>query len=153
MKETITTLQNGYLYIATGQKYIDEALVSLRSLRRFVPDAHATLITDEPFKHPAFNRVQIFSSADFASSWTGGLLYRVAAMGTTPYQKTFFIDSDTYFTDSCEELFRLLDFFDVLVASSPADVSNIELDGEALQGYTPHHMGVIVFRKNEKTQL
>jgi len=40
-------LEKGYLYSAFGSKYINEALISLTSLKKHFPNAHATLITDK----------------------------------------------------------------------------------------------------------
>ena len=37
----------------------------------------------------------------------------------SPYRKTLFIDSDTYFYESCEGIFTLLDYFDAAMALAP----------------------------------
>ncbi|HPR30856.1 MAG TPA: putative nucleotide-diphospho-sugar transferase [Prolixibacteraceae bacterium] len=68
----------------------------------------------------------------------------------TPYYKTFFIDTDTYFCESCVELFYLLDFYDVLAATAPADIRLVEKEKNKIIGYYPYNSGVMLYKKNEK---
>lgn len=140
----------GYLYIATGESYIKEALVSIKSLRKLAPHIHATLITDKPLALSEFDEIKVFNpELGHKKGWKSAVLYQVFALSQTPYQKTFFIDSDTYFAESCEELFELLDYYDLLIAHAPADTSNVKLDDQTVEGYYPYNTGVIVYKKNK----
>ncbi|BCA55521.1 hypothetical protein W02_26610 [Nitrospira sp. KM1] len=54
-----------------------------------------------PIQHPRFN-----------------LMDKVLLMNSSPYENTLFLDTDTYVCDSFEELFTLLDKFDLALAHS-----------------------------------
>lgn len=146
--------KQGYLYAATGKQFTDEAAASVRSLRRFNPQVHVTLITDNPCVYAEFDDIQIvdFDSSDI--NWKKGLLYKALALQNSPYEKTFFVDTDTYFTEECAELFELLEYNDILIAHSPADVSKVVIDGKEIEGYHPYNTGVVVYKKTpEVVQL
>ena len=137
----------GYLYAATGKQFTDEAAASARSLRRFYPQAQITLITDSPCNYEEFDDIKIIDFDSSNINWKKGLLYKTIALQNSPYEKTFFVDTDTYFLDACTELFDLLEYNDILMVHSPADVSMVHLEGEEIKGYHPYNTGVIVYRK------
>lgn len=146
--------KQGYLYAATGKQFTDEAAASVRSLRRFNSDVHVTLVTDKACTYAEFDSIQIvdFDSSDI--NWKKGLLYKALALQNSPYERTFFVDTDTYFTEECAELFDLLEYNDILIAHSPADVSKVVIDGKKIEGYHPYNTGVIVYKKTpEVVQL
>lgn len=139
----------GYLYIATGKKYIDEAIISARSLRTVFPKADITLICDQRVDTNVFDEIQIHPYS--AKNKKEGYLYKVRNMYEhSPYEKTFFIDSDTYFLDDCQELFDLLDYFDICIAQAPNDDYLLEINGEKILGYYSYNTGVIVFRRSKQ---
>lgn len=140
--------KKGYLYIATGDKYINEAVNSVTSLKKSNPDAHATLITDKKVQISKFDRIIIRKNNHNSTGWKEGILYKVKGLLSSPYEKTFFIDTDTYFVDDCSELFNVLDYFDLLISHAPADSNKIMIEGKYLEGYYPYNTGVIVFNKN-----
>ena len=143
-------INNGYLYAATGQKYIEEAVISVRSLRRINSDIHATLITDNQIEISDFDSIQILKNENQnLNAWKSGLLFKVMALQNFPYNKTFFVDTDTYFCDECEELFELLEYYDLLICHAPADVSMVTVGKKELDGYFPYNTGVIVYNKND----
>ncbi len=139
---------SGYLYVATGDQHLKECLVSASSLRRNVPTAHITLITDDQgVSSPLFDQV-IFLEKPPGS----GYLYKIAGLRASPYDQTFFIDSDTWFCDSCSELFHLLDYYDLCICHCPNDAYTVyDADNQAVVGYHAYNTGVMVFRKNECT--
>jgi hypothetical protein len=141
--------EQGYLYIAGGnQTYMQEAVISAQSLRRVDPNAHITLITDKEAQSDIFNQIVIRSRGDF-SSWKSGLAYKVEHMYVdSPYEKTLFLDSDTYFYENCEAIFDLLDHYDIGVAGALVDQGILEVNGKVLTVYTPYNTGVIAYRKN-----
>lgn len=146
--------KQGYLYAATGKRFTDEAAASVRSLRRFNPQVHATLITDKPCAYSEFDDIQIVTFDSSNINWKKGLLYKALALQNSPYEKTFFADTDTYFTEECAELFDLLEYNDILMAHSPADVSKVVINGKEIEGYHPYNTGIIVYKKTpEVVQL
>lgn len=139
-------LPAGYLYVATGEKHRRECLRSVESLKRHVPGAHVTLVSDEPFRHPLLDDVRVVPVE------TNPYLFKIAGFRHTPYQKTFFVDTDTWFCDACEELFVLLDYYDWCIAHCPNDHFDV-LDAydNIMQGYYAYNTGVVLFQKNEHT--
>lgn len=144
-------MENGYLYVATGQQHIEEARTSARSLKRLNPSIHITLITDSEDDIEPFDKIIYQAPIVTTEGWKEGLLYKVNGLLLSPYRKTFFVDSDTYFIEDCSELFEILDFYDLLIAHAPADKSEVDLEGKKLTGYHPYNTGVIVFKNNEAT--
>lgn len=144
--------ERGYLYIATGDFFLDEAKVSVESLRRVNPDAHVTLVTDEPRDDGAFDRVVVLEPpGPSEDGWKDGTLFKVQALRSTPYERTFFIDTDTWFCEPCDELFDLLDHFQLLLCHAPGDRSTVVRGGEPLRGYYPYNTGVLVYTSDEAT--
>jgi hypothetical protein len=142
----------GYLYVACGDpKFACEASRSAASLRRVTPDAHVTLIADRPLDQDVFDDVLV-RPADGAG-WREGLSYKVRHLyASSPYERTFFVDSDTYFYEDCTPLFDILRYFDLCVASAPFDLHEPVVEGRPLRGYTPYNSGVIVFRRGAVNQ-
>ena len=143
--------KHGYLYVARGQQYVEEAIVSANSLRKYVPDAHTTLITDKGVDTSAFSDV-IVLDVDSLQDRKNLKAFKILGLQQSPYERTFFVDTDTYFADSCEELFRLLDNYDLLLTHAPQDNTVIVQNGVPLQGLFPYNSGVMVFRSNEVIQ-
>ncbi|MEM6963162.1 MAG: putative nucleotide-diphospho-sugar transferase [Bacteroidota bacterium] len=142
-------MKTGYLYIATGEKYINEALRSLRSLKQVVPHAHATLITNEEVTVTAFDAVQVVAFESSASEdWKQGILYKVLGLQASPYQKTFFVDTDTYFTSSCHHLFDLVEYYDLLICQDQARNPKVVVNDATVEGYEAFNTGVMVYQNN-----
>jgi hypothetical protein len=143
-------MKEGYLYIATGENYINEAKTSVKSLRTHSPNAHVSLITDKKIIATEFDEIQILENdVENYFDWKAALIFKVEALLHSPYEKTFFVDTDTYFLDDCSELFQLLNFFDILIAHAPADSSQVVIDDHKINGYYPYNTGVIVFNRNQ----
>jgi len=143
----------GFLYVATGDQFVDEASRSVRSLRKWSPHAEVSLVTDAEVSAPGFDNVIVIEpDLDHDNQWKYGSLFKVTGLLASPYDRTFFVDTDTHFCDSCEELFPLLEFFDLLICHAPLDVSKVEANGQTLSGYYPYNTGVIVFNNTSKVR-
>jgi hypothetical protein len=149
--------KEGYLYIAARKsKYIEEAIFSACSLRMVDKFAHITLITNIS-NAKTIKGANVFNKITYKSdikklnkkyTRKEGLLYKVKNIySLSPYQKTFFVDTDTYFIGNCRSLFNLLINHDICMSHSVTDISLIKLDNELLYGYTPYNTGVILFKK------
>lgn len=142
---------NGYVYIATGEKYIQEAEVSAKSLKGISPSSHVTLITDQEHSSLNFDNIEFLALAEGNGlSWKQGLISKIVGCAESPYLKTIFVDTDTYFTHDVSALFGILDYYDVLVGHDYYDKSEITVDSRMLNGYFPYNTGVIAFRKSEE---
>lgn len=143
----------GYLYIAGGNpQYVREAMISVKSLRAVDPEAHVTLITDREVERGLFDEI-VHRPADLTRR-REGLSYKARHVyDGSPYQKTIFVDTDTYFYEGCRPLFKLLDYFDLCMTQDAADMHAPQIDGDFLTGYTPYNTGVIAFRKNARNEI
>lgn len=154
----------GYLYIATDPKFIKEAIQSAVSLKKVAPSSSiALIVTKKPqedigiFNHVLVqpnthkveldnSRKQILADYNLNPNFIEGLLYRVEHLYfKSPYEETFYLDTDTYFIENCTHLFNILKHFDVCMSHTPAD-----LQQSYMEGYFPYNTGVIVYKKNTK---
>lgn len=140
--------EQGYLFAFFGKQYREEAIRSAKRIKVVDRDAHITAVTTEEedfedaFDHVVFRK---FSSGTYQRH----LLYKVLHMyRCSPYQRTLFLDSDTYLCYAVPELFDLLDHFDVGVTHGPYDTSIPKLYDREVVGYWPFNTGVITFSKN-----
>ncbi|MCF8359099.1 MAG: hypothetical protein K9H26_10095 [Prolixibacteraceae bacterium] len=140
----------GYLYIARGERYIKEAENSLQSLKKVYKISDVTLITNKPYQSSNFDNIIILDD-NFEDKNIEAKNLKIKGLLHSPYRKTIFVDTDTYFCDPCSELFLLLDYYDIMFAQAPADKRLVNIDGKNINGYYPYNSGVIVYNKNEKT--
>lgn len=160
------TVTNGFLYVATGPLEIfEESLVSVRSLKRVSPNAHASIVVtgtlpdgiasrlDEAFDF--VNHVELPDIGDDLSQSRLGHLLKVTALRDhAPYDRTMFVDADTYFVEPLDELFATLDYFDLLVAVDPVDIRLTRDDnGDVVAGVTPYNTGLIAFSPDRTRSL
>ncbi len=145
-------IPEGYLYIANGEQYLNEAVVSATSLRKVDSNAHVTLLTSMDVSSDLFDSI-VYRPLNIAN-WQEGLLYKTRYMyEVSPYKRTFFVDSDTYFCDNCRELFDILEYYDVCLCHTPNDAGRIKVkNNKVLEGYFPYNTGVMLFKKNRKNR-
>lgn len=100
-------MSSGAIYIITQDpRYTGLLLNSAVSLKRVMPDLPITVFSQFPLDSRLFERViRVEGSGD-------GFYDKILFMRETPYERTLFIDADTYFVDPVPELFAMLDRFD-----------------------------------------
>jgi hypothetical protein len=156
-------MSNGFLYIISGaERFFRETYDSVTSLRRHNPEARATLVCDAvPASMPqlasCFEKIitQPVAPSPARKSLppTPGLTYKVRSMyAHSPYDRTCFLDSDTYLLADVQPLFDVLEYFDIAMALAPADITPTRLDGRELIVCMPYNSGVILIRKSELTE-
>src|SRR4051794_20716247 len=101
-------MKEGFLYVAFGQRYLQEAEISARSLKRFTRLPVCLVTDNEKYKSEYFDQIIIEKTrTDFVSKMIG--------MQKTPFEKTIFLDTDTFVCASIDKLFKGLDLFDMLL--------------------------------------
>jgi len=161
--------EQGFLYLVYGdRRFVDEALQSCRSLKRVSPAAHATVVVDRLTPELEDELRRVFDDVregiapvhgdEFGARrlpWHYGLTFKVRNMHTaSPYQRTFFVDTDTYFLDRVDGLFDLLEYFDLVLTPAPGDTSEVRNPrGEVMTGFTPYNTGVVVFDRDRTADL
>ena len=100
-------MSNGALYIITqNPRYVGLLLNSAVSLKRAMPELPITAFSQFPVEHAVFERViQVEPTRD-------GFYDKSRLIQDSPYDRTLFIDADTYVLEPVPELFTLLDQFD-----------------------------------------
>lgn len=102
----------GYLYVATGQKYVEEAILSAQSLVTRYP---VGLVTDEllgNLDYSVFDDVQLLELGS-----KSGLLFKVAGIALQNFYQSFvFLDSDTRIAKSIDWMDDLGDYCDFAAA-------------------------------------
>ncbi len=100
-------MSNGAVYIITQDaRYVDLLLTSALSLKAAMPDLPITVFSQFPVESKLCDRViRVDATED-------GFYDKTRLMRESPYERTLFIDADTYVLEPVPELFTLLDRFD-----------------------------------------
>lgn len=132
-------MSKGILYIATGDQYLKEAKTSAKSVRTHMPEIKICLITDDPIESDLFDIIQSADEliTDFSSS--------NLRPSMSPFDRTVFLDTDTFITDDITELFDILDDHDIAVAPS---LSQASVKGVPCP-YQQYNTGVISYQSNK----
>jgi len=139
----------GVLYIAFGEKYVDEAIYSAKSLKRHCPELPAALFTDKKIEDSVFDNIKIIEADHIRC--------KVDYIYDSPYDYTLYLDSDTKINHDITEMFEILDKFDIALTHSFA--RKLDWKSKAITEYAeiPYSFpecegGVILFKKSEKTK-
>jgi len=139
----------GFLYVAVGIKYLKEAEISVRSLKRFTKFP-ACLYTDiENYTNPLFD---IIIKADVINGTYGN---KINGILKSPFYKTLYLDGDTFICGHVDDLFDVLDLFDMSLMPDPLLHSYLFLlqrpDYKILyEKIVPEfQMAVILFKKSQ----
>lgn len=98
-----TNMNEGVLYIAFGDKYIEQAEKSALSLRK-VQSAHITIFCDRDISSPMFDVVRKVHPEHNRA--------KVDFIKETPYVKTIYLDSDIKIIRNISEIFEILEYFE-----------------------------------------
>lgn len=133
-------MSDGVLYVAQGERYLEAAVQSAKSVRRATPDVRIAIATNSPA--PAeFDDAIALSEPDSYRA-------KIVAMIASPFDRTLLIDVDTYVAADVSEAFRILDAFDVAAAHDPNRAS-LPLD-DVPDSFSELNTGVIAYRRNEQ---
>jgi hypothetical protein len=137
-------IKEGIVYVARGQRYVDEALNSAKSVRKVMSKFPITLFTDQEVSSDLFdNIIQIDKPHQ-------SRVDKINAIISSPYQKTLFLDTDTYMAESCAELFDLVDHYDMAMVYAQARYHRHS--PTAPDCIPAFNSGVIAYNKTEPTQ-
>lgn len=137
----------GVIYIVTqNPKYVDLLLSSSRSLKAAMPDLPITVFSQFPVSSPNIDRVILVTP-------TSDAFYdKTRLMLESPYERTLFIDADTFVLGPVPELFTLLDRFDC--AATHEEYVNTDWFKRCPQHDIPasfpeFNTGILVFRRSD----
>ncbi len=138
----------GILYYARGERWIQEALQSARSVKAVMPNIQTAIVSDISLPKALFD-IQIQ-----APSEVGVKQLKMWTLGQTPFQKTLYLDTDTYVADSIWEIFEMLNQFDLALAVTPYWKVRLRKNGGKIEEkgipicFPKFNTGVIAFKKN-----
>ena len=137
------TSTRGSVYVAWGRSFVTEAIVSARQVKR-VMDLPVVLVTNEQIDDVSiFDEVVI---VPFSKSYRDKILMRLS-----PFEKTVFPDTDTFVLEPLDQLFSMLDRFD-LVYQPSAPSSHYDLPGVPMLAFEEPSAGLIAWRRNERVE-
>ena len=116
--------KRGVIYISTGEKNYTEALISVRSLKKFNAESSVTIYTDESVADPVFDNFVIIEQPQYSAQ------DKALHICGTPYEETLYIDSDTYVTGDLSEYFEVLDYCDFAGTIETARFNHSVVDGK-----------------------
>lgn len=131
----------GFIYVAEGERCIKEAVTSAKSLRNALPSAHITAFLAEPPGDTSVFDTVIDTKGEF------NRLTKIQVFLRTPYERSVFLDADTWICGDPSSLFSVLDEFELAAALAPQDVKRV--DARIPDCFPEFNSGVIAFRRSE----
>jgi len=139
MTENIT--ERGIIYVATGSKYLAEAEHSARSVKRVSPKIPIAIISDFIPSSNIFDVKLTISNPEYS------FVHNFLALTRSPFEKTLSLDTDTFAIEPIDEIFELLDRFDIAAAAEPArylyPITSVST------AFPELNTGVILYRRNK----
>lgn len=137
----------GVIYYATGEKYLNEAEFSCRSLKRHSSFPVALITDDASYQNPLFDDVIVFDPAGFHPYQN-----KVRILQKSPFEKSIFIDTDTMVIKSINKLSRILEEYDFYITPCPhVDWSEKPVKFIGFRHPSHFQTGFFGFKKNAAT--
>lgn len=133
----------GVVYIATGDQYITEAEYSAKSVRNHMPDLEIAIATDHSNIDQTLFDYTVGLSNKYPDSGVSTITPELS-----PFDRTLFLDTDTYVAKPVYELFDILDEHEIAVTQSPGGLSVPGVPDP----WTEYNTGVISYKSTEKTK-
>ena len=140
--------KKGIIYVATGKKFVDEVLISARSVKKHMPDIPILLFTD--LKEFVSLPPEGIDSICLLNEPTHSCRDKIKPLQDSPFEKTLFLDTDTYLCEPVYDIFEMLDKFDIALAQAP-DRYQYSLPNIPAC-FTELNSGVIAFRMNRRVK-
>jgi hypothetical protein len=141
----------GVIYYATGTKYVEQMLVSAESLKQHT-DLPVTVYSDEQIHSQYIDNVVVITPGEHP------FYDRINYFKQTPYDKTLYLDTDTYIAGDVSPIFEMLDRFDVVAAfneSRDTAAPHTKFDTVDLDvppSFPEYQCGVIGYQNTEPIQ-
>lgn len=104
-------MNSGYLYVANKNKFVEEAKISAQSIRRFSKLPIALVLSENCNDETVKDFFDIVVIVNELNEYT--YLSKIIGLQNTPFEKTIFLDSDTFVCCNIDCLFELLEFSDI----------------------------------------
>lgn len=131
------------MYITADDAHLNLAQKSAQSVKANMPNVPTMLITDADSPGEMFDHHLVMDTPSHSFS------DKVLNMHRTLFEKTLFLDSDTYVTEDLSNVFDLLEDFDIAAAHSFTGQAHSKVP----HSFAEHNTGVLAFRDTEATDL
>lgn len=132
----------GVVYVATGERFVAEAADSVGTVRKIMPDLPIAMFTDVEVADGIFDFVFPVYEPQRA------FIDKIEPLTRSPFERTLFLDTDTFVIQPCYDLFDILDEFDLAASHEPGRLQYpINMVPDA---FVEFNTGVIAYRRNEK---
>jgi hypothetical protein len=140
----IYNLDKGCIYVATGIKYVEEAVRSAQSFKAAMPEISIWLWSDlDPKRQDLFDKVVHIKNP--ARSFED----KIRPLLESPFHKTIFLDTDTYVCGSLDDVYQILDRFDFAAAHPVLRVTRVQ---DLPDAFPEVNSGVMAFRSSDALQ-
>jgi len=136
---------DGIMYSAAGEPFVAEALAAARSSLRYNRAPHVLFASPVP---ACGEEEEALSFESFEPS-DNPYVDKIANMRRSPFERTIFLDSDTFVVGEIAHMLHLLDHYDIAAALSPG--IRVWPDAEVPTAFYAFNTGVVAWRANGKT--
>lgn len=143
-------LKAGYLYVANKKKFFEEAKVSAQSIRQFSSLPIALIASENSIDESVKDFFDIIIVVNELNEYT--YLSKIIGLQNSPFDKTIFLDSDTFVCSDISELFILLDLVDIATTQESKKHTHSFPEMKYKNIFPEFNSGVILFNKNESIQ-
>ncbi|MCM8775507.1 MAG: putative nucleotide-diphospho-sugar transferase [Candidatus Omnitrophica bacterium] len=150
-------LTRGVIYTAVGQKWIEQAILSAKSLKKHSPGIDIAVFTDAPHQIPReyFNRVIPHGRVERPEHWK--TYDKLLTFTKTPYDHTLGLDADTYVLNDISEIFDILKHFDMAFCHAHKRKKMHAMDREKKKtspdipyAFASLQSGLLLYRKSDE---
>lgn len=140
----------GVVYVAIGDSYLEEARQSASSLKAIHPNLLITLFSSTSVSASCFNEFILIEHPQPTH------LDKLYGIVRSPYERTLFLDTDTYICGEIDSVFDLLDRFDLAASQAPIRFREssvpVEYWKDVPESFAEFNSGVIAVRKSPSVQ-
>ena len=104
--KSININENGFLYIVTGEGYVQECLFSIKSLKKYNTEK-ICVFSEEKYRNMFEKDCDYFFSINSKLQRP-----KVEYISQSPFKNTVYLDSDTFINENISDLFQLLNKYD-----------------------------------------
>jgi hypothetical protein len=133
----------GVLYVATGTRHVGEALRSAQSVRKHMPNLPIVLYTDQQNMTS-----RIFTEIRKIERPLHSFGDKIPPLKETPFERTLFLDTDTHVCAPIQDVFEILDRFDLAASHAPYRPARPAVTPNC---FCEFNSGVIAYRMKPET--
>lgn len=137
--------EKGVIFVASGKKFEQEVLQAARSVKQNMPELPIALFTDNgDYSNDLFQKIFKIPNPRY------NFADKIYPILNSPFEKTLYLDTDTWICDRLDDVFEVLDTYDIALAHAP--VRHGEYSYCCPECFPHFNAGVIAYNKNIAVQ-